>query len=164
MANSTRQSSHLVRFSSGLRTCSWAGISARQPYRSLWCLCWVFPTSLPLQFSLTVRPFLRPPLIYPTEYPIQSDMLSSMLSALISLTLANTVFGHGQVRWFITSTTTYPAADAYASLPDPSSPIRKLNTYGFANPFTGADITCGVSSWCNPSAASLLARCAARWK
>lgn len=65
---------------------------------------------------------------------------------LLPLALAGSTLGHGQVRWFITSTTTYPAADAYASSPDPNSPIRKLNTYGPAAPFTGADITCGVST------------------
>ncbi|KAG6856681.1 hypothetical protein H0H87_001895 [Tephrocybe sp. NHM501043] len=53
------------------------------------------------------------------------------------------VLAHGQVRNFIASSGTYAAADAYASaLPD--SPIRKLNTYGPAADFTGANITCGV--------------------
>lgn len=70
-------------------------------------------------------------------------MLSSKALALLPLALAGTALGHGQVRWFITSDTTYPAADAYASSPDPNSPIRKLNTYGPAAPFTGPDITCG---------------------
>ncbi|KAI0073226.1 family 61 endoglucanase [Panus rudis PR-1116 ss-1] len=53
-----------------------------------------------------------------------------------------TVFGHGQVHNFITSTKTYAAPDAY-STPDPSSPFRKLNTYGPAADFTGPNITCG---------------------
>lgn len=66
------------------------------------------------------------------------------LGILAFLLLVPVVLGHGQVRSFITSEKTYPAADAYASASDPNSPIRKLNTYGPAAPFTGADITCGV--------------------
>jgi lytic cellulose monooxygenase (C1-hydroxylating) len=73
-------------------------------------------------------------------------MLFAKSIALLRALLAGSALGHGQVRWFITSTTTYPAADAYATSPDPNSPIRKLNTYGPAAPFTGADITCGVSA------------------
>jgi len=70
-------------------------------------------------------------------------MIINYKTALVPILYASVVLGHGQVRSFITSTTTYPAADAYASSPDSSSPIRKLNTYGPAAPFTGADITCG---------------------
>ncbi|KIM20933.1 carbohydrate-binding module family 1 protein [Serendipita vermifera MAFF 305830] len=70
-------------------------------------------------------------------------MIFSKGNALVPLLLAGSVLGHGQVRYFITSTTTYPAADAYASSPDPNSPIRKLDTYGPAAPFTGSAITCG---------------------
>jgi len=40
------------------------------------------------------------------------------------------VFGQGQVLPFITSTTMYPAANAYASEADPNNPICKLNIYG----------------------------------
>ena len=72
-------------------------------------------------------------------------LFTTTLLASLALPL---VHAHGQVRSFITSTTTYPAADAYASSPDPNSPIRKLNTYGPAAPFTGADITCGVRFIC----------------
>ncbi|KAG8820677.1 hypothetical protein FRC19_008677 [Serendipita sp. 401] len=68
---------------------------------------------------------------------------SKVKTLLLPLGLATSVLGHGQVRYFITSTTTYPAADAYAASPDPSSPIRKLDTYGPAAPFTGTAITCG---------------------
>ncbi|KAI0784093.1 family 61 endoglucanase [Abortiporus biennis] len=53
------------------------------------------------------------------------------------------VFGHGQVRNFITSTNIYASADAYAAVADPNSPIRKLNTYGPAADFTSNTITCG---------------------
>ena len=67
-----------------------------------------------------------------------------LLDIAALLLLVPVVLGHGQVRSFITSSKTYPAADAYASAADPNSPIRKLNTYGPAAPFTGADITCGV--------------------
>ncbi|GLB40997.1 putative glycosyl hydrolase family 61 [Lyophyllum shimeji] len=66
--------------------------------------------------------------------------VSVSLVALCSLVPA--VLGHGQVRNFIASSGTYPAADAYAS-PLPNSPIRKLNTYGPAADFTGKNITCG---------------------
>ncbi|KAG8888981.1 hypothetical protein FRB98_006245 [Tulasnella sp. 332] len=52
------------------------------------------------------------------------------------------VFGHGQVHKIITATTTYIAADAYAAA-DPTSPIRKLNTYGPAADMLGEDIVCG---------------------
>lgn len=55
------------------------------------------------------------------------------------------VFGHGQVHSVTTSYGTYAAADAYAAV-DPTSPLRKLNTYGPAANFTGPDITCGVRS------------------
>lgn len=72
-------------------------------------------------------------------------MILSYRITLLPLLWASVVLGHGQVRSFITSTNTYPAADAYSSSPNPNSPIRKLNTYGPAAPFTGADITCGVS-------------------
>lgn len=72
-------------------------------------------------------------------------MIIDYKAALVPILSASVALGHGQVRSFITSTTTYPAADAYASSPDANSPIRKLNTYGPAAPFTGADITCGVS-------------------
>lgn len=70
-------------------------------------------------------------------------MMVLFASTLLASLAVPLVHAHGQVRWFITSTTTYPAADAYASSPNPNSPIRKLNTYGPAAPFTGADITCG---------------------
>ena len=50
---------------------------------------------------------------------------------------------HGQVHSVITSSGTYKAADAYAAA-DPTSPLRKLNTYGFVEDFTGPDLTCGV--------------------
>ncbi|KIM20932.1 carbohydrate-binding module family 1 protein, partial [Serendipita vermifera MAFF 305830] len=72
-------------------------------------------------------------------------------STFLPALLASSILGHGQVRHFITSTTTYRAADAYASLPDPNSPIRKLDTYGPAAPFTDATITCG-SGGNNPAA------------
>lgn len=55
------------------------------------------------------------------------------------------VLGHGQVHKIITATTTYIAADAYGAV-DPTSPIRKLNTYGPASSMVGEDIVCGVSS------------------
>lgn len=64
---------------------------------------------------------------------------------LLQAAVVTSVLGHGQVHWFITEDATYAAADAYAELPDPTSPLRKLNTYAPAAPFTGPDITCGVS-------------------
>nr|AAM22493.1 family 61 endoglucanase [Phanerodontia chrysosporium] len=51
------------------------------------------------------------------------------------------VEGHGQVHSVITNYATYPAADAYQAV-DPTSPLRKLNTYGPAN-FTSPENTCG---------------------
>jgi hypothetical protein len=72
-------------------------------------------------------------------------MIINYKIAFLPILWASLAQAHGQVRSFITSTATYPSADAYASSPDSSSPIRKLNTYGSAAPFTGADITCGVS-------------------
>ena len=67
-------------------------------------------------------------------------LVSAYLALLASLPI---VFGHGQVHNFITSQRTYAAADAYASA-DPTSPLRKLNTYGPAADFTSPTITCGV--------------------
>lgn len=61
-----------------------------------------------------------------------------LLAAAVGL-----VSAHGQVHSVITSSGTYQAADAYAAV-DPTSPLRKLNTYGPAANFTGPDITCGV--------------------
>ena len=79
-----------------------------------------------------------------STYPVQNSpnmrLVSAYLALLASLPL---VFGHGQVHNFITSQRTYAAADAYASA-DPTSPLRKLNTYGPAADFTSPTITCGV--------------------
>lgn len=71
-------------------------------------------------------------------------MIYSKVTALLPVLMASAAYGHGQVRYFITSTTTYPAADGYATSADPTSPVRKLDTYGPAVPFTGSAITCGV--------------------
>lgn len=66
--------------------------------------------------------------------------VSASLAFVASLPV---VLGHGQVHNFITAQKTYAAADAYAAA-DPSSPLRKLNTYGPAADFTSPTITCGV--------------------
>ncbi|KIM20926.1 carbohydrate-binding module family 1 protein [Serendipita vermifera MAFF 305830] len=77
------------------------------------------------------------------SHSFDKAMFFSKRSTILPIILASSALGHGQVRSFITSTTTYPAADAYSSSPDPNSPIRKLDTYGPAEPFTGSAITCG---------------------
>ena len=64
-------------------------------------------------------------------------------SLVLLAAAAPLVLGHGQVHSVTTSAGTYAAADAYAAV-DPTSPLRKLNTYGPAANFTGPDITCGV--------------------
>lgn len=64
-------------------------------------------------------------------------------SLVLLASAAPLVLGHGQVHSVVTSSGTYQAADAYAAV-DPTSPLRKLNTYGPAADFTGPDITCGV--------------------
>lgn len=69
-------------------------------------------------------------------------MCSTVISLAAFCSLLPSVLGHGQVRNFIASSGTYPAADAYASAL-PNSPIRKLNTYGPAADFTSATIACG---------------------
>ncbi|THG98883.1 hypothetical protein EW026_g3369 [Hermanssonia centrifuga] len=63
-------------------------------------------------------------------------------SLVLLASAAPLVLGHGQVHSVVTSSGTYQAADAYAAV-DPTSPLRKLNTYGPAADFTGPDITCG---------------------
>lgn len=77
-------------------------------------------------------------------------MRHSSLSVAALATLVPFVLGHGQVHKIITATNTYIAADAYAAA-DPTSPIRKLNTYGPADPFTGEDIVCGVGALSIPT-------------
>ena len=71
-------------------------------------------------------------------------MKSYTALATVLASAAPLVLGHGQVHSVVTSYGTYPVADAYAAV-NPASPMRKLNTYGPAADFTGADITCGVS-------------------
>lgn len=86
-------------------------------------------------------------------------------SLVFLVSTAPLVFGHGQVHSVVTNYGTYAAADAYAAV-DPTSPLRKLNTYGPAANFTGPDITCGVrSSVFHPSWVQLYECicCAARW-
>lgn len=73
----------------------------------------------------------------------KTNMLASFLP-LFALALPS-VLAHGQVRQFISSSGVWTAADAYGAA-NSSSPIRKLNTYGPAANFIGANITCGVSS------------------
>ncbi|KAG8895257.1 hypothetical protein FRB99_000682 [Tulasnella sp. 403] len=63
-------------------------------------------------------------------------------SLAIIATILPAALGHGQVHRVITPSNVYIAADAYA-VADPTSPIRKLSTYGPAADFTGPDITCG---------------------
>ncbi|KAI0826292.1 glycosyl hydrolase family 61-domain-containing protein [Irpex lacteus] len=72
-------------------------------------------------------------------------MLNIKAASLVLLAAAApVVLGHGQVHSVIIASpsATFPAADAYAAA-DPTSPLRKLNTYGPAANFTGPDITCG---------------------
>jgi lytic cellulose monooxygenase (C1-hydroxylating) len=71
-------------------------------------------------------------------------------SLVFLATTLRLVKGHGQVHSVITSSGPYQAADAYQAA-DPTSPLRKLNTYGPAN-FTDSEITCGV---CRQSNAQL---------
>ena len=71
---------------------------------------------------------------------------SAWFAFLVSV--APLVLGHGQVHSVTTNYGTYPAADAYAAV-DPTSPLRKLNTYGPAN-FSDSTITCGVSLYFFP--------------
>lgn len=74
-------------------------------------------------------------------------MLNIKAASLVLLAAAiPLVLGHGQVHSVIIASpaATYQAADAYAAVL-PTSPLRKLNTYGPAADFTGPDITCGVS-------------------
>lgn len=80
-----------------------------------------------------------------TTWTLQlEDMHIQVASLVLIATSLPTVLGHGQVHSVITSSGTYAAADAYAAV-DPTSPLRKLNTYGPPSDFTGPDITCGVS-------------------
>ncbi len=74
-------------------------------------------------------------------------------SLVLLASCAPLVLGHGQVHSVTTSYGTYPAADAYAAV-DPTSPLRKLNTYGPAANFTGPDITCGVNMFVVQSTSS----------
>ncbi|GJE96295.1 glycosyl hydrolase family 61 protein [Phanerochaete sordida] len=70
-----------------------------------------------------------------TPLKLQAASLVLLAAAL------RAVHAHGQVHSVITNYGTYQAADAYQAV-DPTSPLRKLNTYGPAN-FTTPDITCG---------------------
>ncbi|KAG8998680.1 hypothetical protein FRB94_004664 [Tulasnella sp. JGI-2019a] len=74
-----------------------------------------------------------------------SEMHFSTLALAAYSLYTPLVAGHGQVHKIITATNTYIAADAYAAA-DPTSPIRKLNTYGPAADMLGEDIVCGVSA------------------
>ncbi len=88
------------------------------------------------------------------------NMLNIKAASLVLLAAAApVVLGHGQVHSVIIASpsATFPAADAYAAA-DPTSPLRKLNTYGPAANFTGPDITCGVSTRCRSSTTSSLLR------
>ncbi|KAJ3555081.1 hypothetical protein NM688_g2773 [Phlebia brevispora] len=71
-----------------------------------------------------------------------ADMKISAAPLVLLASSVPFVLGHGQVHSVTTSYGTYAAADAYAAV-DPTSPLRKLNTYGPAANFTGPDITCG---------------------
>ncbi|KAI0682924.1 glycosyl hydrolase family 61-domain-containing protein [Cytidiella melzeri] len=75
----------------------------------------------------------------------RDNMLNIKVASLVLLAAATpVVLGHGQVHSVIIASpaATFAAADAYLAV-DPTSPLRKLNTYGPAANFTGPDITCG---------------------